>query len=505
MSDSKTVREEISRRRMLYVLACFYGASLTGCELVRSSISQNLGHRIPDSIKSSGIVGSGREVDLDFHTLSRISFGPFPGDLDRLKAMGASYLEEQLHPDSIDDKAADVRVRRFESLEFDMHNMHEFKKEVLRSDMARFTMLKAIYSRRQLLECLVEFWSDHFNISIDKGDCIYLKPADQNNVIRKHALGNFRDLVLGSARSPAMLIYLDGKDNHVSKAGDRPNENYARELLELHTMGVYGGYTQQDVYEVARALSGFKLHDRYRRGEVYFDRSCHDDGPKKILGHVIAGGGGEGDLEQVIDILMKHPTTAHYVAYKLSRYFVSDNPDPQLVKELADTFKETKGEIKPMLRQALASDQFKSSLSRATKFKRPFRFMVSSIRALAGDTNAGAPLVRYLERMGQPVFQYPTPDGYPMESQPWMGTLLWRWNFAMALCANKIESLSVDLPRLGEALNADYSPPKFQNKIFPYLVGRLPDEGERQAFSESKLKEQELLAMILCSPAFQMH
>src|SRR5262249_11611084 len=200
------------------------------------------------------------------------------------------------------------------------------KKPVLRREITRHTLLRAVYSRRQLFEVMVGFWTDHLNINLEKGDCIYLKPADDRLVIRTHALGRFRDLIRASATSPAMLVYLDGKENKKAGPNDIPNENYARELLELHTLGVHGGYTQKDVLEVARCLTGWRLRTKWRKGTVYFDPHWHDNGEKSVLGHGIPAGGGPADLEQVIDMVCRHPSTARYVATKLVRRFVSEEP-----------------------------------------------------------------------------------------------------------------------------------------------------------------------------------
>lgn len=490
-------------RRDLLLTGAFAGLSLSGCEMVRNAVAENLGERVPDKLCRSW----GQDIDPDFHLLSRAGFGGYPGDLERLKKIGRkAWLEEQLNPESIDDKACDLRARRFESLEIDPGTAYEFKREVLRSDMVRHSLLKAVYSRRQLLEVMVEFWTDHFNISLEKGDCIYLKPTDDSKVVRTHALGKFSELLLASARSPAMLVYLDGKDNKRRNLMEKPNENYARELLELHTMGVNGGYTQLDVLNVARALSGFRLHDRHGRGQAYFDKSCHDDGEKLVLGKRIAPGGGEKDLKAVLDIVLAHPSTARYIAYKLTRHFVSDEPPPQLCALVAKKFTDTGGDIKAMLRTIFDAEHFYDPSLRGAKFKRPFRFVVSSLRSLAADTDASKELCQFLSRMGQAPFQYPTPDGYPVEREPWLGSLLWRWNFALTLCLGGIEGANVknSMARLQAAL-ADG---KVESSLlFPYFTGRKPLPEELSAFQEfsQEAHRDELFGLILACPAFQMY
>jgi uncharacterized protein (DUF1800 family) len=196
---------------------------------------------------------------------------------------------------------------------------------------------------------MVGFWTDHLNINLEKGDCIYLKPSDDREVIRRHALGKFRDLIRASATSPAMLVYLDGKENQKARPDDIPNENYARELLELHTLGVHGGYTQNDVYEVARCLTGWRLRTKVAARTVFFEPGLHDDGSKNILGHSIPAGLGELDVERVVDILAAHPSTARFIATKLVRRFVADDPPPSLVERVAAVFTETDGDIKSLV------------------------------------------------------------------------------------------------------------------------------------------------------------
>ena len=380
--------------------------------------------------------------------------------------------------------------------------------------MARHTLLRAVYSRRQLFEVMVSFWTDHLNINIEKGDCIYLKPHDDREVVRKHALGKFRDLIRASATSPAMLVYLDGKESAFAKAGDVPNENYGRELLELHTLGVNGGYTQADVFEVARCFTGWRVRTGMRKGTAYHDAKLHDDGAKTVLGQAIpAGQGGRKDLEQVVDIVCRHPSTARHVATKLAQRFVSEQPPAALVDRLAAVFTEADGDIKSVLRALLNSDEFAASAG--AKFKTPFRFVVSALRAVGADTHAHGPLIDYLTGMGQGVFQYPTPDGYPDEAAPWMGTLLWRWNFAFALAAGEVPSVKVPAEQLTAALGGlDAGTAPLPERMFRYAVGRNPTTPERGALAHGFAEAPKHgapggtvngLGLVLASPAFQRY
>ncbi len=495
-----------SRRELLRLSALATGAlPLAGCERIISRLTREMGQSIPDKID----VGAGVDIDPDFHLLARAAYGVWPGDLDHLRALGRErWIEEQLQPEAIDDTVCDLRARRFETLYHEPGTCYEYKKPVLREEITRHTLLRAVYSKRQLFEVMVGFWTDHLNINIEKGDCIYLKPSDDRLVIRANALGRFRDLIRTSATSPAMLVYLDGKENKKAAPDDVPNENYARELLELHTLGVHGGYTQRDVYEVARALTGWRMRTGWRRGTVYFDPALHDNDAKEVLGQLIPAGGGPDDLERVIDIVCSHPSTARHIAGKLARKFVADDPPASLTERVASIFIETDGDIKSLVRAILTSDEFKAS--KGAKIKRPFHFIASAMRATATDTHAHTPLLEYLARMGQGLFQYPTPDGYPEEASPWLGTLLWRWNFALALASNQVPSADVPLAELSRALGCgdkEISP----RRLLPHFIGRAgtPDEVAaldqyadrmRQTGEETNAS---VIGLILASPAFQ--
>ena len=432
-------------------------------------------------------------VDLESHTLSRLSFGMRPGDYDRIQALGIEqYVEEQLKPESIDDSACDQLVRRFEALNAPLGELFEYRDGLLLQELTRATLLRAVYSERQLYEVMVEFWSDHFNISIFKGDCPWLKVADDRDVIRKHALGSFRELLRASALSPAMLWYLDGRVNQKANDDEHPNENYARELLELHTLGVHGGYTQHDVMEVARCLTGWTVRsdELFFKGRVEFKKFRHEDGEKTVLGETIPAGLGEGDLDRVLDLVVKHPSTSNYLSQKLCRRFIGDGVDEATIHQVATAFADSDGDIKTTLRAVIRTDAFQHS--RGTKFKRPFRFLASALRATNAQTTAEEAVIDSLMRMGHLPFQYPTPDGYPDESEPWTGTLLWRWRAVNALCENKAQDVTVDWEELLNAYGAEDS-------LAAHFLGRTPNQTERNALSKSGLGPVALLA----SPAFQ--
>jgi uncharacterized protein (DUF1800 family) len=485
-----------STRRTLLKGIGLLGVTLpfTACERLISSVTQQ---SIPESLT----LPDSAEIDPSFHLLSRAAYGPWPGDLDRVRAMGSeAWIEEQLNPESIDDTFCDLRARRFETIWHEPGTCYEYKKPVLREEITRHTLLRALYSKRQLLEVMVGFWTDHLNINLEKGDCIYLKPSDDRLVIRAHALGKFRDLIRASATSPAMLVYLDGKENQKKEPGDVPNENYARELLELHTLGVDGGYTQTDVYEAARSLTGWRLRTGWRKGTVYFDPALHDDGEKHVLGQVIPEAGGERDVDRLVDIACHHPATAHHIATKLTRRFVSEDPPASLVQRLAAVFTATDGDIKSVLRTLLTSDEFKAA--KGLKFKRPFQYIASCLRALAADTHAHQPLIEYLQRMGQGPFQYPTPDGYPDRTAPWLGTLLWRWNFAFSAVSNHVPTVTVPLEQLAQAIGG--TTPFQPEQLVSYFIGRRGSDAELGPLRDYQNQNHvELVSLVLASPAFQ--
>jgi len=291
-----------------------------------------------------------------------------------------------------------------------------------------------------------------------------------------------------------MLWYLDGRVNRYASPGDRPNENYARELLELHTLGVHGGYTQRDVMEVARALSGWTVRSKrevvFGLGKVEFHPEWHDDGEKHILGRVIPPGLGARDLDAVIDLVSLHPSTARHLATKWCRRFIADDPPSLAVDRVAATFTASRGSIASSLATLFATPEFRSA--RRTKLKRPFHFMVSALRATNAQTDGGAPLHEMLRRMGQAPYQFPTPDGYPDDEVSWLGTLLWRWNFAAALTANRIDGTRVDHEALRASLGGG-------NGVRAHLLGRLTTDDEETILAGTP----DPLALLVASPAFQ--
>jgi uncharacterized protein (DUF1800 family) len=342
-----------------------------------------------------------------------------------------AYIEWQLAPENIDDPLVNQFLEQNSILlaeEKEMRRAADEDYNNLNQPALWGRLQRAIYSERQLYEKVVEFWTDHFNVPIP--DLLVEKVMDDREVVRKHALGTFRELLFASAKSPAMLIYLDNYNSH----RDHPNENYARELMELHTLGVDGGYSEQDVKEVARCFTGWTLRDNWQ-DRFFFDRNMHDDGEKTVLGHRIPSGRGIEDGLQVLDILATHPSTAKFVSYKLCRHFVSDKPDDSLVQAVTQTFTDTGGDIKAMLRYIFTSETFMAS--QRQKFRRPMEAVVAMVRSLTPgiQVNDYWALMYWLELLGHRPYHWFPPNGYPDVTGAWLNSngLLHRWNAAMIL------------------------------------------------------------------------
>ena len=458
----------------------------------------------PGPFRSPDVV----EPDVLTLVLRRCTFGTRPGDEDAARGRAASpraaalaWIEEQLAPEGIEDAFAERRVRAIQGLEWPIGELFELKKEVLRHDLARAALLRAVYSKRQLFEVMVEFWTDHFNVDISKGDCAWLKAADDREVIRRHALGRFPDLLRASAKSPAMLTYLDGRTNRRASASERPNENYARELLELHTLGVHGGYTQEDVMDAARCLTGWTVRPRdgFRKGRVEFHAEGHDDAPKRVLGRAIPAGRGERDLDELLGLVASHPSTAQHLATKLCRRFIADDPPPAAVAAVAEAFGRSAGDIRSTLRAVFSRPEFlrvgPGPRQGPSKLKRPFHYVASALRATDAITDGGAPLQTYLAAMGHTPFAYPTPDGFPQEPRVWRDTMLWRFKLAAALAAGALKGTSLDADALVARAGSERG-------VLVHLFGRSPSSAEVATIG-SVPDLHHRLALGLAAPAFQ--
>jgi len=529
-----------------------------------------------------------------FHALNRLAYGPRPGDVERVRQMGlAKWIDQQLNPNSIDDKALEARLGDYPTLKMSTTNLMEqypqpkpAEKEAAKraqaqleqeqqrrsdaaaalvakdmeadlsareaavaqkdppsstaqgdaadgganppspmkqdpamentggkgagkknalgggdpnsvpraiaedskrpqrvvAELAMAKMTRAIYSERQLQQVMDDFWFNHLNVFAGKGEDRYYLTAYERDVIQPHTLGKFKDLLTASAKSPAMLFYLDNFLSADPRAAQREaqqryarqmaryrgwgpppvppnaqkknnerglNENYGRELMELHTLGVDGGYTQKDVTEVARCFTGWTIEKPRQNPEFKFDDRLHDPDPKLVLGKKIHAGGMK-DGEEVIDLLVHDASTARFISTKLARRFVSDNPPKELVDRMAKTFAESDGDIKAVMHAMIYSPEFWSRETYRAKIKTPFELVVSAARALGTDVDMPQPLVGWVGRIGEPIYQCQPPTGYADKADAWVntGALLNRLNFSLALAGNKMRGARTDVSAL---------------------------------------------------------
>ena len=434
------------------------------------------------------------------HVLNRLTFGPRAGDVDRVRQVGlAAWIDQQLHPGRIDDCAAEARLPRLQDPpdSSDPREVRRFARRQI-DTLASDKILRAVYSDRQLQEVLVDFWFNHFNVYAGKGRTARYLPDYDRDVIRPHVLGRFRDLLEATAKSPAMLFYLDNwlnvDPNRDSGSGIRDsgiqaqrrrfgripspeprvpaaattakrarglNENYGRELLELHTLGVDGGYTQKDVVEVARAFTGWTID---RDGRFRFGAALHDNGTKVVLGHTITAGGID-DGEKVLDLVASRPSTARHIAFELAQRLVADEPPPALVNRAAARFRETDGDLREVVRTIVTSAEFLAPATRGARFKTPFELVVSAVRTTGADVADGRTLVEVLRQLGEPLYMCQPPTGYPDTSDAWVsaGGLVSRMNFATRLASGNMPGVTLppDAPA-SDQLALRLGSPEFQ-------------------------------------------
>ncbi len=415
------------------------------------------------------------EEQIIYHFLSRTSFGPTREEFERASRMGISaHLEEQLNPENISDSLVEEKVSGLKTMRLSSGELFELyppprrarergmsgrmgmaKPRFVILELQQARLLRSVYSRRQLYEIMTDFWSNHFNIFAAKGAERWLVTSYDRDTIRPHSLGKFKNLLRATAQSPAMLFYLD---NWLSaspgarfRMGPRNrkrglNENYAREIMELHTLGVDGGYTEKDVREVARCFTGWTIRRPRGEAEFVFDRRIHDDGEKMVLGTRIPAGGGMEDGLRVIDILVRQPATARFIAAKLARRFVADDPPPSIVSRAAETFRRSDGDIAATLRTIIGAPEFLAPETFGAKVKKPLEYVASALRATGADVRVTPLLLRYLARMGEPLFLARPPTGYPDVAASWISPdmLLTRMNFASDLVANRIPGARVN-------------------------------------------------------------
>lgn len=417
---------------------------------------------------------------------------------------------------------------------------------VITDELMQAKLLRAIYSERQLEQVMTDFWLNHFNVFINKGaDHIFLTSYEQD-VIRPHALGKFEDLLVATAKSPAMLFYLDNwlsvgpnsmqalgiparpgrygpyrypaypRPNAERKQNNGLNENYGRELLELHTLSVNGGYTQRDVTEVAKVFTGWTIDKPDEGGGFLFDPRRHEPGPKFVLGHHIKFKG-EAEGREVLHILATSPQTAHFISLKLAQRFVSDDPPPALVDRMTKTFLKNKGDMREVLSTLFHSPEFWDESAYRAKVKTPLEFVVSAVRASGADVENAMPLARQLANMGMPLYGAQPPTGYSMKAETWVSSsaLLNRMNFAMALAAGRIRGVKVDTAQLagdsGSAIDPALALSTMEAKLLSDNVSKQTHDsilaqvqGQNNGNAKPKPPDASVMAgLLLGSPEFQ--
>lgn len=495
------------------------------------------------------------EDQIILQILNRLTFGPKPGDLERVKKMGVqAFLDEQLSPEKLTDTVCEADLKRCTTINETIDSllmeypqpgqniMRPDLRNVILSpraqedaygriygmviDLSSAKLTRMVESRRQVYEVMADFWYNHFNVAFDKNEVQWLTTAYDRDVIRPHVLGKFKDILTAVAKSPAMLCYLDNNDNfadpnfkpvaQMSMNGKSPsmmmqpmpgqglriNENYARELLELHTLGVDSGYTQKDIIETARvftgwAVAGLQTDSGYQPVQFKFKAWHHDGNPKIILGQTFDQGGvAEGDA--VLAMLAKRPETANRIAFKLCQRFVADNPPAALVKKVADKFLASDGDIKETLLALINSPEFTDPKYYRVKVKTPLEFVASTLRAVDVHPTDWSPAIRVLESMGQPLFRCEAPTGYPQTANAWVSSasLLGRTNFASQL---------FDYTENGREV---FNQKPFEGGLqssFKRLLNDEVSETTRQTLSkeEASLTPKKLAALVLASPDFQ--
>jgi uncharacterized protein (DUF1800 family) len=415
------------------------------------------------------------------HILNRLSLGIRPGEIEQVQKIGVDkYIQQQLNPDSIPESPilteklskldtinlspVELFQRYNPNRKIDIQSPIPADKKIQQQQARQVTnqsiearLWRSIYSQRQLNEVMVDFWYNHFNVYADKGIDKLWVGAYEQQAIRPYAMGKFRDLLGATARHPAMLFYLDNWQNSVPNPHKKGrsqglNENYARELMELHTLGVDGGYKQDDVISLAKILTGWgfkqpgqKVPDGY---SFQFNSNRHDFSNKTFLNQNIIGSGiGEG--EQALDLLSRHPSTAHQISFKLAQYFVADNPPKSLIDKLSNRFIATDGDIKLVLDTLFHSPEFWNSKSYGTKFKTPYQYAISSVRSTGTDVNNVKALNDFLKQLGMPIYGCPTPNGYKNTQDAWLNpdSMTRRINYATNLAKGKLPiSASITTP-----------------------------------------------------------
>jgi uncharacterized protein (DUF1800 family) len=531
------------------------------------------------------------------HALTRLTFGPRPGDVEAVRNMGLKkWIDQQLHPERLaENPELAARLRPLESLQMssaeiatnypppqvlramtqgrlplpvepEARERAELQIQRLRArreakddgdvkakaqgkggdrlqqatrqqvlsvadpverrklvadkapqqalpyDLNEAKLYRAIYSNRQLEEQMADFWFNHFNVYIDKGADRILTSTYERDAIRPHVFGKFRDLLEATAESPAMLFYLDNWQSvspesvqqrrfakQKAKQARGLNENYARELMELHTLGVDGGYTQKDIIEVARCFTGWTISQPNLGGEFIYNGRVHDKGEKTVLGVKIPAGGGEEDAKKVLDILARHPSTARFISTKLAKKFVADDPPPALIDRMAKTFHDTDGDIRAVMSTMLDSKEFFSASAFQAKVKTPLELIVSAVRASGAQVDFAIPLATQIAQLGEPLYRKIEPTGYSSANSEWVNSaaLLARMNFALALADNRVPGSKVDATKFAD------DPAAVARQVLFHEASQQTLDSIQKALAQREPTPALVAGLVLGSPDFQ--
>jgi uncharacterized protein (DUF1800 family) len=545
------------------------------------------------------------EDEAIVHALNRLAYGPRPGDVERIRQMGLEkWIDQQLHPESIEDQALNQRLQRYPTLNMSSkqlleeyprpeqvakqqgitkeqaqdqlkskqqtaesqvivtgnENLDKAQQQLAKlqgpnriiADLSMAKLDRAIYSDRQLEAVMEDFWFNHFNVFANKGDDKWLLTSYERDTIRPHTMGKFQDLLVATAKSPAMLFYLDnflsadpaavarmeaekdlrraryqgalvggsmptpgtfpgpatGPARATPVAAKKPerglNENYGREVMELHTVGVDGGYTQLDVIQMAECLTGWTIHEPRKDPQFFFDEKIHAAGKKVVMGRTFDYGG-EKDGEEALKMLAGRPATASFISTELARHFVSDNPPPALVERMAKSFESSGGDIRAVLKTMVYSPEFWSKDAYRAKVKTPFELVASTARALNAEVTITLPLTQWVSRMGEPLYLCQPPTGYSDKSETWVntGALLNRLNFSLAFAGDRMGGATVDLKSmLGDDAARDPNA-ALARSLQEFLDGQVAQS--TQDTLQARLKDPQILQARLDDPVKEVN
>jgi uncharacterized protein (DUF1800 family) len=549
---------------------------------------------LPKKFKGDLPITQLTEDQAILQALNRLAYGPRPGDVERVRQMGlAKWIDQQLNPDSIDDSALDQRLSRYSTLNMSSQQLladfpppqqaakkegltkDEYKQQMqekrkesvgemlptgddnfdkanvelarlvgpnrITAELAMAKMDRAIYSNRQLEAVMEDFWFNHFNVFANKGAEKWLLTSYVRNTIRPNTMGRFDDLLLATAKSPAMLFYLDNwlsadpaavkqmqamrafrQERYYARFGMMPpgmegangrpqqqqdrglNENYGREVMELHTVGVDAGYTQQDVIDMAEILTGWTIREPRKDGEFFFNDRIHAQEKEVVMGHTFHGDGMK-EGEKALEMLANDPHTAQHISLQLAEYFVADNPPQPLVDRMAQEWESSGGDIRAVLRTMIYSPEFWSKEAYRAKVKTPFELVASTARALNADVEVTLPLVQWVARMGEPLFQCQPPTGYSDKSEMWVnsGALLNRLNFALGFASDHTAGAEVNLKSMFGQEAATDPNAALSEALGLFLDGQVAPGTEKTL--EARLNDPRILQARLDDPVKQVN